>query len=101
MLWLWWFPVILIRHSAIFPQMPSETDVWAEEENIDPIQVHQAREALLNAVAVKFLPQWRELNRQAAEQENQADAAVRYEYSPELPAGALCAMRLQGIYPSC
>ncbi|MGN6960598.1 aminopeptidase N C-terminal domain-containing protein, partial [Neisseria sp. P0014.S006] len=40
--------------------------------------------ALLNAVAVKFLPQWRELNRQAAELENQADAAVRYEYSPEL-----------------
>ena len=69
---------------AILLQMPSETDVWAEEENIDPIQVHQAREALLNAVAVKFLPQWRELNRQAAEQENQADAAVRYEYSPEL-----------------
>ena len=25
---------------AILLQMPSETDVWAEEENIDPIQVH-------------------------------------------------------------
>ena len=35
---------------AILLQMPSETDVWAEEENIDPIQVHQAREALLNSL---------------------------------------------------
>lgn len=42
---------------AVLLQTPSGTDVWVEEENTDPTQVHQAREVLLNAIAVESLPQ--------------------------------------------
>lgn len=64
--------------KALLLGVPSEAELWDGAENIDPLRYHQAREALLDALAVRFLPKWHELNRQAAKQENQS-----YEYSPE------------------
>ncbi|EGY52652.1 aminopeptidase N [Neisseria shayeganii] len=69
---------------ALLLQVPPEAELWAERENIDPLLVHRAREALLDALAVRFLPQLHALEQEAAQQEAQADAAVRYEYMPEL-----------------
>ena len=64
--------------KALLLGVPSEAELWDGAENIDPLRYHQAREALLDTLAVHFLPKWHELNRQAAQQENQS-----YEYRPE------------------
>ena len=64
--------------KALLLGVPSEAELWDGTENIDPLRHHQAREALLDTLAVHFLTKWHELNRQAAKQENQ-----NYEYSPE------------------
>lgn len=64
--------------KALLLGVPSEAELWDGTENIDPLRYHQAREALLDTLAVRFLPKWHELNCQAAKQENQ-----NYEYSPE------------------
>ncbi|OFN80774.1 aminopeptidase N [Neisseria sp. HMSC064E01] len=64
--------------KALLLGVPSEAELWDGAENIDPLRYHRAREALLDTLAVHFLPKWHELNRQAAKQENQS-----YEYSPE------------------
>lgn len=64
--------------KALLLGVPSEAELWDGAENIDPLRYHQAHEALLDILAVRFLPKWHELNRQAAKQENQS-----YEYSPE------------------
>ena len=64
--------------KALLLGVPSEAELWDGAENIDPLRYHQAREALLDTLAVHFLLKWHELNRQAAKQENQS-----YEYSPE------------------
>ncbi|HEZ2393798.1 TPA: aminopeptidase N [Neisseria meningitidis] len=64
--------------KALLLGVPSEAELWDGAENIDPLRYHQVREALLDILAVRFLPKWHELNRQAAKQENQS-----YEYSPE------------------
>ena len=64
--------------KALLLGVPSEAELWDGAENIDPLRYHQAREALLDTLAVHFLPKWHELNRQAAKQENQS-----YEYGPE------------------
>ena len=64
--------------KALLLGVPSEAELWDGAENIDPLRYHQAREALLDTLAVRFLPKWHELNRQAAQQEHQS-----YEYSPE------------------
>lgn len=64
--------------KALLLGVPSEAELWDGTENIDPLRYHQAREALLDTIAVRFLPKWHELNCQAAKQENQS-----YEYSPE------------------
>ncbi|HEZ0838627.1 TPA: aminopeptidase N [Neisseria meningitidis] len=64
--------------KALLLGVPSEAELWEGTENIDPLRYHQAHEALLDTIAVRFLPKWHELNRQAAKQENQS-----YEYSPE------------------
>lgn len=64
--------------KALLLGVPSEAELWDGTENIDPLRYHQAHEALLDTIAVRFLPKWHELNRQAAKQENQS-----YEYSPE------------------
>ena len=64
--------------KALLLGVPSEAELWDGAENIDPLRYHQAREALLDTLAVHFLPKWHELNRQAAKRENQS-----YEYSPE------------------
>lgn len=64
--------------KALLLGVPSEAELWDGAENIDPLRYHQAREALMDTLAVRFLPKWHELNRQAAKQENQS-----CEYSPE------------------
>lgn len=64
--------------KALLLGVPSEAELWDGAENIDPLRYHQAREALMDTLAVHFLPKWHELNRQAAKQESQS-----YEYSPE------------------
>lgn len=64
--------------KALLLGVPSEAELWDGAESMDPLRYHQAREALLDTLAVHFLPKWHELNRQAGQQENQS-----YEYSPE------------------
>ena len=70
--------------QALLLQLPPEADLWVEDDDIDPLLVHRAREALLDAVAARFLPQFRSLNNEAAAQEQAAPAETRYEYSPDL-----------------
>ncbi|MDO5068662.1 MAG: aminopeptidase N [Neisseria zoodegmatis] len=70
--------------KAMLLQVPPEGELWADAENIDPLLVHRAREALLDKLAVQFKQHFMALNEQAAAKEQAADEAVRYEYSPEL-----------------
>ncbi|OSI25328.1 aminopeptidase N [Neisseria dumasiana] len=70
--------------KAMLLQVPPETELWADGENIDPLLVHRAREALLDKLAVQFKQHFMALNEQSAAKEQAADEAVRYEYSPEL-----------------
>ena len=70
--------------QSLLLQLPPEADLWAENNNIDPLLVHRAREALLDAVAARFLPQFRSLNHEATAQEQAAPAVTRYEYNPDL-----------------
>ncbi|MFC3873247.1 aminopeptidase N [Neisseria musculi] len=69
--------------QAMLLEVPSESELWADRANIQPLLVHQAREALLDTIAAHFMPQFLSLNQKAACAEAQADPAVRYEYSPE------------------
>ena len=70
--------------QALLLHLPPEAELWAERSNIDPLLVHRAREALLDAIARRFLPQFQTLEQEAARQEDAADAATRYEYHPYL-----------------
>lgn len=72
--------------QAVLLTVPAEAELWAGRENINPLHVHRAREALLDLIAARFKPQFLALNQKAAQAEQQADDAVRYEYSPELAA---------------
>ena len=72
--------------QAMLLAVPPEAELWADSENIDPLRVHQAREALLDLIASSFLPQFQALAQRALAQEQAADAAVRYEYRPDLAA---------------
>ncbi|MDO4908155.1 aminopeptidase N [Neisseria sp.] len=69
--------------QAMLLAVPAEAELWAERDNIDPLQVHRAREALLDLIATRFKAQFLALNQKAAQAEQQADPATRYEYSPE------------------
>ncbi len=69
--------------QAMLLAVPAEAELWAERSDIDPLQVHRAREALLDLIARRFQAQFLALNQKAAHAEQQADPAIRYEYSPE------------------
>lgn len=69
--------------KAMLLSIPPEAELWADSENIDPLLVHRAREALLDTLAARFKPHFMALNEQAAAAEQAADEALRYEYSPE------------------
>ncbi len=69
--------------QAMLLAVPAEAELWAERSNIDPLQVHRAREALLDLIARRFQAQFLALNQKAAQAEQQAVPATRYEYSPE------------------
>ncbi len=72
--------------QAMLLAVPPEAELWADSENIDPLRVHRAREALLDLIAASFLPQFQALAQRALAAEQAADAAVRYEYRPDLAA---------------
>ncbi|MDO5357214.1 MAG: aminopeptidase N [Conchiformibius sp.] len=69
--------------KSVLLTVPAEDELWADGENIDPLAVHHAREALLNAIAVRFQNEIFALNLQAKSAEENADAPNPYEYVPE------------------
>jgi len=69
---------------TILLSVPPEAELWADMENIDPLRVHHAREALLDLIAAAFQNEFAALNQEARTQEEQCPNP--YEYAPE-PAG--------------
>lgn len=65
--------------------VPPEAELW-EGDNINPVAVHQAREALLDTVARHFAEQLADLNETARQAEEQSGLAQPYEYHPEQAA---------------
>lgn len=64
--------------------VPSESELWADADNIDPLTVHFAREALLDNIAQHFHDQIFVLNLQAKALEEESDEEHPYDYVPEL-----------------
>ena len=72
--------------QAMLLAVPPEAELWADGEDIDPLRVHQAREALLDLIASRFTAQFKALAQRAMAAEQAVEAAVRYEYRPDLAA---------------
>ena len=72
--------------QAMLLVVPPEAELWADGESIDPLRVHQAREALLDLIASRFTAQFKALAQRAMAAEQAVEAAVRYEYRPDLAA---------------
>ena len=78
-----------VIHAEIDPALkaelltvPAEEELWGSE-NIHPLNVHHAREALLNALAVRFQDDILALNLQAKSAEENAAVPNPYDYYPE------------------
>ena len=70
--------------QAALMHVPAEAELMAGRDNLDPLLVHHAREALLDLIAATFKAEFDALNQKAREQEEQASDC--YNYAPE-PAG--------------
>lgn len=68
--------------KATLLSIPTEAELWSDKHTINPLQIHQAREALLNLIAKEFYDTFHKLNQQMQQQEEQAPIHQRYEYSP-------------------
>lgn len=68
---------------AMLLTVPAEAELWAEQDNINPVLIYQARSALLNLLAIHFKDQIFALNLEAKKQEENANIPHPYEYSPE------------------
>ncbi|MCP1659966.1 aminopeptidase N [Neisseria perflava] len=68
--------------KTLLLQVPSEAELWAEQDNIHPLRVHQAREALLDLMAQTYANEIAEL-RLTAQQQEEAGAGEVYEYAPQ------------------
>ncbi|MDO4696662.1 MAG: aminopeptidase N [Neisseria sp.] len=70
--------------KALLLQVPSENELWEDgRTNIEPLRVHQAREALLNALAQHFREQISALDLEAEAAEKSADLPDIYAYEPQ------------------
>ncbi|WP_373741568.1 aminopeptidase N [Neisseria sp.] len=85
--------------KALLLQMPSESELWDGADNIHPLHYHQAREALLDAVAAACMNELVPVREWAKEQEAASGIGQPYEYHPELAAvrALLAAVRLLTI----
>ncbi len=69
--------------KALLLQVPSESEWWTGKRDIEPLRVHQAREALLNELAKCFANEISRLRLLAREREENSGLAAPYEYHPE------------------
>ena len=70
--------------QAALLAIPNEAELWAGRQNIDPLIVHRAREALLDLVATHFADQFAALNAEARRmEEEQSGLTEPYEYHPQ------------------
>ena len=70
--------------QAALLAIPNEAELWAGRQNIDPLIVHRAREALLDLIAAHFADQFAALNTEARHmEEEQSSLAEPYEYHPQ------------------
>ncbi len=70
--------------QAALLAIPNEAELWAGRQNIDPLIVHRAREALLDLIAAHFADQFAALNTEARRmEEEQSSLAEPYEYHPQ------------------
>jgi len=70
--------------QAALLAIPNEAELWAGRQNIDPLIVHCAREALLDLIAAHFADQFAVLNAEARRmEEEQSGLAKPYEYHPQ------------------
>ena len=70
--------------QATLLAIPNEAELWAGRQNIDPLIVHRAREALLDLIAAHFADQFAVLNAEARRmEEEQSGLAKPYEYHPQ------------------
>ena len=70
--------------QAALLAIPNEAELWAGRQNIDPLIVHRAREALLDLIAAHFADQFAALNTEARHmEEEQSGLAEPYEYRPQ------------------
>ena len=75
---------MLFRSQAALLAIPNEAELWAGRQNIDPLIVHRAREALLDLIAAHFADQFAALNTEARRmEEEQSGLAEPYEYHPQ------------------
>ncbi|OSI12071.1 aminopeptidase N [Neisseria canis] len=72
--------------KAVLLQIPAEAELWADSENIEPLRVHQAREALLDKIAQSCEAEWLAQNELAKNQEENSGLAQPYEYEPQQAA---------------
>ncbi|WP_107687881.1 aminopeptidase N [Neisseria wadsworthii] len=72
--------------KAVLLQIPTEAELWADSENIEPLRVHQAREALLDKIAQSCEAEWLAQNELAKNQEENSGLAQPYEYEPQQAA---------------
>ncbi|MFC2417289.1 MAG: DUF3458 domain-containing protein, partial [Eikenella corrodens] len=70
--------------QAALLAIPNEAELWAGRQNVDPLIVHRAREALLDLIAAHFADQFAALNAEARRmEEEQSGLAEPYEYHPQ------------------
>ncbi|STZ76561.1 aminopeptidase N [Bergeriella denitrificans] len=68
--------------KTLLLQVPSESELWADGSDIDPMRVYRAREALLDLIAQTYANEIAELRLTAQDQEEQGGGEV-YEYEPD------------------
>ncbi|MDO4248815.1 MAG: aminopeptidase N [Neisseria sp.] len=68
--------------KAVLLQIPAEAELWTDADNIDPLRVHQAREALLDAIARGCEAEWEAQNALAESLEENSGLQQPYEYEP-------------------
>lgn len=69
--------------KAVLLQIPAEAELWADGENIEPLRVHQAREALLDNIAKSCEVEWLAQNELTKNREESSGLAQPYEYEPQ------------------
>lgn len=72
--------------KALLLNIPSESEIWTDEHNINPLHYHQAREALVDLIAVSCRNELAAQRLLVKEREENSGLAAPYEYHPEQAA---------------